>query len=72
MKPQEISNSRNTIHFKEVSYKETNNIKDAKPWLTICTNPIPTKSCPKLPPNSPMDPLNSKVSSGKTTPASNH
>ena len=72
MKPQEISSLRNTIHFKVVSSKEINNIKDAKQWLTTCTNPIQTKSCLKLPPSSPMDLLSSKVSFGKTTPASNH
>jgi hypothetical protein len=72
MKPQEISNSRNTIHFKVVSFKEINNIKDVKQWLTICTNLIPTKSCPRLLPNSHMDLLNFKVSSGKTIPVFNH
>lgn len=72
MKPQEISNSRNTILFKVVSYREINNIKDVKPWLTICINLILTKSCPKLPLNSPMDLLSFKVSFGKITPVFNH
>jgi len=72
MKLQEISNSRNTIHFKEVSYREINNIKDAKQWLTICTNPILTKSYPRLPLSLPMDLLSSKVSSGKTILVFNH
>ena len=72
MKPQEISNLRNMIHFKVVSFKGTNNIKDAKLWLTICINPILTKSCLRLHPNSPMDLLNFRVSFGKIIPVFNH
>ena len=72
MRPLETINSRNTIHFKVVSFREINNIKDAKPWLTICTSPIQTKSCPKLHQNLLTVLLSFKVSSGKTTPVFNH
>ena len=46
---QEISNSKNTIHFLAHLFKETNLAKDAALLHTICINLTPTKFFLKLP-----------------------
>ena len=67
-----ITNSRNTIHFQEDSFKEIKPTRDARPWLMICTSLSQIKSSRKPLPNSHMDQPSSKVSYGRITLASNH
>lgn len=66
------TSSKSMTHSQEDSSREIKPIRDARPWLMICTNLNQTKSSRRLPRSSPMDQLSSKVSYGRTILASNH
>jgi len=72
MRQPETISLRNTIHFQVVSLLETKCIKDVKLWLTTCISQIQIKFFQRPHQNLHTVQPNSKVSSGKIIPVSNH